>query len=126
MTAWRNTTIAQLQKRGLVGNPGSTGRATPARAGMPGKHVSGGQGMLQNILGVALQDAFPGVFAPIPALGIHWGNEALKLGVNACGWAYAGYERHGWTVIPCTPAEITGHMPKVLQRVKNYLQRERQ
>lgn len=77
--------------------------------------------VLINILGVALQERFPGVFTPIPSLGIHWGNEALKVGVQAGGWPYAGHERDGWRVLPCLPRVIIDNRHTLMQNVENLL-----
>lgn len=141
MTAWRHITEDALRKRGLRVRDMPAAPPSPVRARTAGESVRTGREtqrtyllitkqpqvtlpVLINILGVALQDAFPGVFSPIPTLGIHWGNEAHRVGVNVAGWAWSGDtpdDLHGWTVMPCLPRDVVDRMPKVLARIEELL-----
>ena len=136
MTAWRDVTEADLRKRGLLAKEVSAAPVAPARARAAGEPVRTERGQkyllitkqpritmpaLKNILGVALSEAFPGVFQPIPSLGIHWGNEAYKVGVNVAGWVGprdTPEDLRGWTVVPCLPRDVVERMPRLLARIE--------
>lgn len=76
---------------------------------------------LKMLLGSHLQAKWPGVFAPLEHLGIHWGDPQHKIGVNVYGWMWVGTipaELKGWAVIPCTVREITENIHTVFAKIE--------
>lgn len=117
--------VVQARTRRRPANPpqpsarrGGVGARKPKRYSLIDKQPNITKPILINILGLALQDRFPGTFAPNPTQGMHWASTRHKVGVNICGWVMDGSEQEGWRVLVFTPREIVDAMAMVLERVR--------